>query len=57
MRVLVYKRTHNGDPDRYGSFGLHDCMRGIRDRGFDAVIGVGDSGSEAQANEIAGQVN
>ena len=26
MRVLVYKRTHVGDPDARGRFGIHDCM-------------------------------
>jgi hypothetical protein len=26
VRVLVYKRTHNGDPDQFGCFGVHDCM-------------------------------
>jgi len=25
-RVLVYKRTHHGDPDHYGQFGINDCM-------------------------------
>lgn len=57
MRVLVYKRTHNGDPDRNGRFGASDCMGTVRDRDFDAVIGVGGIGREAQANGIAGQVN
>lgn len=57
MRVLIYKRTHNGDPDRYGCFGCHDCMGQVRRWAFDAVIGVGGSGPEPQANGIAGKVN
>ncbi len=40
-RILVYKRTHNGDPDEAGVFGCNDCMGTVRDRNFDAVIGVG----------------
>lgn len=57
MRILVYKRTHNGDPDQNGCFGAYDCMGAVRDREFDAVIGVGGIGPEAQINEIAGKVN
>ena len=57
MRVLVYKRTHNGDPDAAGCFGAHDCMGTVRDREFDAVVGVGGIGPEAVSNGIDGQVN
>jgi hypothetical protein len=57
MRVLIYKRTHNGDPDETGCFGAEDCMGTVRDREFDAVIGVGGIGAEARANGIAGQIN
>lgn len=57
MRVLVYKRTHNGDPDANGCFGAHDCMGTVRAREFDAVIGVGGIGPEAVSNGIDGQVN
>ena len=57
MRVLIYKRTHNGDPDRLGRFGIHDCMGSVRKHEFDAVIGVGGIGPEAQANGIGGQIN
>jgi hypothetical protein len=31
MRVLVYKRTHNGDPDASGCFGAYDCIGTVRD--------------------------
>jgi hypothetical protein len=57
LRILVYKRTHNGDPDAGGCFGVHDCMGAVRHRDFDAVIGVGGTGDEAGAAGIAGKVN
>lgn len=54
MRTLIYKRTHSGDPDpRTGVFGNHDCMRTVRGRVYDAVIGVGGAGREAERNGIA----
>lgn len=57
MRTLVYKRTHNGDPDSLGRFGIYDCMGRVRSLEFDAVIGVGGQGAEARSNDIAGKVN
>jgi hypothetical protein len=57
MRVLIYKRTHTGDPDSNGCFGVQDCMGSIRKRGFDAVIGVGGTGADVEAYGIAGKVN
>lgn len=57
LRILVYKRTHNGDPDAGGCFGIHDCMGAVRHRDFDAVIGVGGIGDEADAAGVAGKVN
>ena len=36
---------------------MNDCLGSIRDRDFDAVIGVGGIGSEARAEGIARQVN
>src|SRR5437870_524960 len=57
MRTLIYKRTHNGDPDpETGIFGNHDCMGKVRDRAFDAVIGVGGIGQEPQSYGIAGKL-
>lgn len=56
-RTLVYKRTHNGDPDREGDFGAYDCMGQVRGYEFDAVIGIGGLGLEAEAWGIAGRVN
>ena len=40
-RTLVYKITHRGDPDQFGLFGAQDCMGQIRNRSFEAVIGIG----------------
>jgi len=57
MRTLIYKRTHHGDPDRTGQFGIHDCMGQVRRWDFDAVIGVGGLGPEARLNELDGKVN
>src|SRR5262245_43741838 len=57
MRTLVYKRTHPYDPDEFGCFGIEDCMGGVRAREFDAVIGVGGTGVEAQSYNIDGKVN
>lgn len=46
MRVLIYKRTHTGDPDESGRFGHECCMGQVRGRDFDAVIGVGGIGQK-----------
>jgi hypothetical protein len=57
MRILTYKRTHIGDPDPAGRFGINDCMGRVRNWNFDAVIGVGGYGSEPQSYGIEGRVN
>ena len=41
MKILIYKRTHTGDPDHNGVFGNEDCMGKVRNWDFDAVIGIG----------------
>ena len=51
--TLVYKRTHNGDPDGSGCFGCNGCMGSVRSWPFDAVIGVGGVGRQAKDEEIA----
>ena len=57
LRTLVYKRTHSGDPDpATGVFGNNDCMGQVRRWPFDAVIGVGGLGPEAERNQIAGKI-
>jgi hypothetical protein len=57
MRTLIYKRTHTGDPDPHtGVFGNRDCMKTVRGRRFDAVIGIGGIGREPAVNGIAGKL-
>ena len=55
-RTLVYKRTHRGDPDDRGIFGVHDCMGKVRSWSFDSVIGVGGSKPDPGHEGIAGKV-
>lgn len=58
MRTLIYKRTHIGDPDpETGVFGNNDCMGSVRERQFDAVIGIGGIGREPKSHGIAGKLN
>ena len=57
MRTLIYKRTHPGDPDREGRFGIHGCMGPVRTWPFDAVIGVGGISAEPESYGLAGKVN
>lgn len=56
LNTLVYKRTHRGDPDERGIFGVDDCMGRVRRLDFNAVIGVGgkrpDSGHEGIARRV-----
>lgn len=57
MRILTYKRTHVGDPDLNGRFGVNTCMGKIRDYAYDAVIGVGGTGVEPKSHGIDGRIN
>lgn len=57
MPTLVYKRTHNGDPDVVGRFGIRDCMGSVRSWPFDSVIGVDGQGAEAESHDIARKLN
>ena len=56
MRVLVYKRTHTGDPNPAGLFGCNGCMGRVRDWDFEAVIGVGGIGREPVEEGIAHKI-
>lgn len=56
-RVLVYKRTHTGDPNELGEFGCNNCMGRVRVWDFKAVIGVGGIGPKAVKYGVAGKVN
>ncbi len=55
-RVLIYKRTHTGDPTPEGVFGLSDCMGRVRARKYDAVIGVGGLSSWPRSLGIDGRI-
>lgn len=57
MRTLIYKRTHPGDPDPEGRFGIHGCMGQVRTWKFEAVIGVGGIGAEPERHGLARKVN
>ena len=57
MRTLVYKRTHPGDPDSGGRFGIANCMGQVRSWDFDSVIGVGGIGPEPSSHDLDGKVN
>jgi hypothetical protein len=57
VRTFIYKRTHKGDPDKKGRFGINDCMGRDRNFDFDAVIGVGGVGIQAKAAGIDRKVN
>ena len=57
MRILTYKRTHVGDPDQYGRFGIYDCMGRVRNYAFDAVIGIGGIGQEPKSFGIDRKIN
>ena len=55
-RVLIYKRTHIGDPDSSGTFGCGDCMGRIRGYRYDAVIGIGVANPWIGHEGIAGRI-
>lgn len=57
MNTLIYKRTHRGDPDKSGVFGVGDCMGRVRRWSFDAVIGVGGKRPWPRDKEIANRIN
>jgi hypothetical protein len=56
-RVLIYKRTHTGDPNPEGVFGIEDCMGEVRARQFDAVIGIGGISAWRRSLGINHRVN
>jgi hypothetical protein len=57
MKTLVYKRTHIGDPDERGCFGIEDCMGRVRGYKFESVIGVGGKSSQPRSQGIAEKLN
>ena len=54
--MLIYKRTHTGDPTSEGIFGLSDCMGRVRAREFYAVIGVGGTSAEPRSIGIVSRL-
>ena len=57
MRILIYKRTHVGDPDSRGRFGNEGCMGRVRGYSFDAVIGVGGISGQPRRQGLSGKIN
>ena len=57
MKVLIYKRTHKGDPDIHGVFGNHDCMGRVRDWNYEAVIGIGGKSPWKEDKDIKYKIN
>ena len=57
LNTLIYKRTHNGDPNESGIFGIDDCMGQVRRWPFDAVIGVGGKSPWRGYEGIAFKIN
>ena len=55
--ILVYRRTHRGDPNIDGVFGCHDCMGSVRNIYFDAVIGIGGAKPWPGSEGIAFKIN
>lgn len=55
--ALIYKRTHPGDPDRLGRFGIQDCMGRVRNCRFDIVIGVGGTSGEPCSHRLDRKIN
>lgn len=56
MAILIYKRTHIGDPNPKGEFGVYDCMGKVRNLEYEAVIGIGGTGSEPRSHKIDGKI-
>ncbi|MGZ8875999.1 MAG: hypothetical protein ACXW1F_05855 [Halobacteriota archaeon] len=54
---MIYKRTHKGDPGTAGIFGINDCMGKVRDREYDAVIGIGGKSPWIGDKDIAFKIN
>ena len=53
MNTLIYKRTHTGDPNEEGIFGIHNCMGRVRSWSFDSVIGIGGKSPWSCDKDIA----
>jgi hypothetical protein len=57
METLIYKRTHNGDPDpASGVFGCNHWMGQVLGYLYDAVIGIGGISAWPRREGIAGRL-
>lgn len=57
MKILLYKRTHIGDPDHRRQFGNEGCMGRVRGFNFEAVIGIGGVSGQPTEQGISGKLN
>jgi hypothetical protein len=57
VKILIYKRTHVGDPNGKRHFGNEGCLGRIRGFAFDAVIGVGGISDLPTQQGIAMKIN
>lgn len=57
MKILIYKRTHVGDPNTKREFGNENCMGRVRNFPFDLVIGVGGVGGQPIQQRLARKIN
>lgn len=55
--VLIYRRTHAGDPNMDGVFGCNNCMGSARGWHYDAVIGIGGKCPDTGYEKLAYKVN
>lgn len=55
--VLIYKRTHKGDPCKKGIFGINNCMGSVRGWKYNAVIGIGGKRPWKMDKDIAYKIN
>jgi hypothetical protein len=39
-KAMLYRQTHDNDPDEIGLFGIEDCMGQFRNGEFDAVVAL-----------------
>lgn len=57
VKTWIYKRTHKGDPDKSGIFGINDCMKTKRGDDYDSVIGVGGKKPWKRDKDISLKIN
>ena len=52
MNILIYRRTHHGDPCECGIFGIRTCMKQVRSWNYNMVIGIGGKTFKGQTGMI-----